>query len=71
MTGAPTACMHDFSDSFSALGATRPDPSQPVWDVRAPGLFQHIFDRGQAADFAVVRAELLRDAVLLRQAATW
>ena len=60
--------MQDLSDLLSALKARRSDPEQPVWDVRAPGLFQHIFDRGRAAAFAAARGDLLRNAVLHRQA---
>jgi len=60
--------MSDLTHSLSALRARRSDPEQPVWDVRAPGLFQHIFDRRRATAFAEARADLLSNAVLHWQA---
>jgi hypothetical protein len=60
--------MHDLSELLSALGARRSDPQHPVWDIRAPGLFQHIVGRQRVAAFVAARSELLRNAVLHRQA---
>jgi hypothetical protein len=53
---------------LSPMGAVRSDPAQPVWDIRAPGLLQHMFQRERVDAFTVARDDLLKHAVAERQA---
>jgi hypothetical protein len=55
--------MHDLSVLLSSLGAKRQDPAEPVWDIRAPGLFQSILRPRRRATFDAARRELLQAAI--------
>ena len=60
--------MHDLSVLLSSLGATRPEPSMPVWDIRAPGALRSMLQPRRAVTFETARRELLRAAIAERLA---
>ena len=60
--------MRDLSVLLSSLGAEREDPAEPVWDIRAPGLFRSILQPRRAVAFDTARRELLRAAIMERHA---